>query len=71
MNYLTVKEAAEKLRYTGAHAENSARKFLWRKGIPRKRRGKVWLVKESDVQAVLDGKSWKKSEPVQIAGGQS
>ena len=54
--YLTVRELAALLRYTGKHAPKTARKWLERTGVRRHyRSGRVALVKRTDVDRVLAG----------------
>ena len=53
--YLTMREAAEYLRYTGPHAAEACRQFLRRHGIRLLRRGgRVLLVKRSVLDAFLE-----------------
>lgn len=55
--YLTVKALAEYLGYTGTPRgkASAARDWVTRTGVKKYWRGKVWLVKPDDVDAVLSG----------------
>lgn len=53
--YLTMRQLALYLVFDSAHKEQAAHKWCKRTGIPRKWRGKAWLVHPDDVDRVLDG----------------
>jgi hypothetical protein len=53
--YLTMPQLGVYLGYQPKNADQSAHKWCKRTGIPRKWRGKAWLVHPDDVDAVLDG----------------
>jgi hypothetical protein len=53
---LTLQQVGEYLAYKPKRARESARKFVERHGLRRLWRGKAWLVKREDVDAVLEGR---------------
>lgn len=54
-NYLTLRQAADYLGYQGKAKKEAARKFVERHGVPKKWRGRAWLVKPEDLDRALDG----------------
>ena len=56
-NYLTVKQLADYLGYEGTPRgkQNAARAWVERTGIPKKWRGKTWLVHPDDADRALAG----------------
>lgn len=54
-DYMTMARLASYLGFVSATAIQSAHKWCKRTGIPRKWRGKAWLVHPDDVDAILDG----------------
>lgn len=55
--YLTLRQAADYLGYTGTARREAARKFVVRHGIPKFWRGRAWLVKPEDLDRVLRGEN--------------
>lgn len=54
--FLTTRELAAYLRYTGKKAQNAAQAFVKRHGLPRRWRGRCVLIARADVDAVLEGR---------------
>lgn len=54
-DYMTMARLASYLGFVSPTKEQSAHKWCKRTGIPRKWRGKAWLVHPDDVDAILDG----------------
>lgn len=50
----TMSEAGDYLRYRGAHADLSALKFCRRHDVKLVKRGRAWLVRQSDLDAALE-----------------
>lgn len=60
--YMTLAKLGEYLGFQGSTAKGrreSARKWVERNGIPKKFRGKAWLVDPDVVDAVLNGEQLK------------
>lgn len=54
--FLTMRELAHELRYQGRRPDVAARKFVERHGLKRLWRGRVLLVRRTDVEAALEGR---------------
>ena len=54
-NYLTLRQAADYLGYSGKAKREAARKFVERNGVPKWWRGRAWLVKPEDLDRALRG----------------
>jgi hypothetical protein len=54
--FLTTRQLAAYLCYTGPNAQQSAQKFVKRHGLARRWRGRCVLIARADVDAVIEGR---------------